>query len=57
MILISRVVLRQSDTGVDVFTNDIPKIFGGVPLPLRKIEITVDRPGSSSTRPAASRGR
>jgi len=45
VILISRVVLRSSDTGVDVFTNDIPKIFGGVPLPLRKIEITVDRPG------------
>ena len=38
-------MLRQSDTGVDVVTNDIPNIFGGVPLPLRKIEITVDRPG------------
>ncbi len=45
VILISRVVLRSTDTGVDVFTNDIPKMFGGVPLPLRKIEITVDRPG------------
>jgi hypothetical protein len=45
VILISRVILRSSDTGVDVYTNDIPKLFGGVPLPLRKIEITVDRPG------------
>jgi hypothetical protein len=45
VVLISRVVLRSSDTGVDVFTNDVPKMFGGVPLPLRKIDITVDRPG------------
>jgi hypothetical protein len=45
VVLISRIVLRPGDIGVDVYTNDIPKIFGGVPLPLRKIEITVDRPG------------
>ena len=45
VILIAASCCAQSDTGVDVFTNDIPKMFGGVPLPLRKIEITVDRPG------------
>ncbi len=45
VILISRVVLRPDDIGVDIYTNDVPKMFGGVPLPLRKIEITVDRPG------------
>jgi hypothetical protein len=45
VVLVSRVILRQSDTGVDVITEGVPQIFEGVKLPLRKIEITVDRPG------------
>jgi hypothetical protein len=45
VVLVSRVILRQSDTGVDVITENIPRIFEGIPLPLRKIAITVDREG------------
>jgi hypothetical protein len=45
VVLLNRVVLRPSDTGVDVLSSDIPRMFEGVPLPLRRIEITVDREG------------
>jgi hypothetical protein len=43
VVVVNRVRLRPSDTGVDVLSGDIPKIFGGVPLPIKQIEITVDR--------------
>ncbi|PWU16906.1 MAG: hypothetical protein C5B48_16700 [Candidatus Rokuibacteriota bacterium] len=45
VVVINRVMLRPSDTGVDAVTSDIPSIFGGVPLHVRRIEITVDAPG------------
>jgi hypothetical protein len=45
VVVLNRIMLRPSDTGVDAVTSDIPNIFGGVPLHVRKIEITVDRPG------------
>ena len=43
VVVVNRVRLRPSDTGVDVISGDIPTVFGGVPLPVRRIEITVDR--------------
>jgi hypothetical protein len=45
VVILNRVLLRPSDNGVDVVSSDIPRIFGGVPLPLRRVEITVDRDG------------
>ena len=45
IVLINRVLLRPHDTGVDIVSSDIPRVFEGVPLPLRRIEITVDRQG------------
>lgn len=43
IVLTSRVVLRPQDTGIDVIASGIPRIFEGVPLPLRRIELIVDR--------------
>ena len=45
VVLLNRVLLRPTDNGVDVVSSDIPRIFEGVPLPLRRVEITVDRDG------------
>jgi hypothetical protein len=45
VVVLNRVTLRPDDTGVDATTTDIPNILEGVPLHVRKIEITVDRPG------------
>lgn len=45
VVLLNRVLLRPTDYGVDVVSSDIPRIFEGVPLPLRRVEITVDREG------------
>jgi hypothetical protein len=45
VVLVNRATLRPTDTGVDVVSPDIPKILDGIPLPIRKVEITVDRPG------------
>lgn len=43
VVAVNRVRLRPSDTGVDVFASDLPTLLEGVPLAIRKIEITVDR--------------
>jgi hypothetical protein len=45
VVILNRVLLRPTDNGVDVVSSDIPRIFEGVPLPLRRVEITVDREG------------
>jgi hypothetical protein len=45
VVVLNHVILRSSDTGIDTITSEIPNILGGVPLHVRKIEITVDRPG------------
>jgi hypothetical protein len=45
VVVLNRVTLRPDDNGVDATTTDIPNILEGVPLHVRKIEITVDRPG------------
>lgn len=45
VVVLNHVSLRASDTGIDTVTSEIPNILGGVPLHVRKIEITVDRPG------------
>jgi hypothetical protein len=41
----TRVRLRSSDGGIDLITDDIPTIFEGIPTPVRKITIEVDRKG------------
>jgi len=56
VVIINRLRLRDEDTGVDVIlagayrggqlvSDGIPTMLEGVPLPIRKIEITVDREG------------
>ena len=45
VVVLNRITLRPEDTGVDATTSTIPNILEGVPLHVRKIEITVDRPG------------
>ncbi len=45
VVVLNRVVLRPSDSGVDAITSDVPNILEGVPLHVRRIEINVDRPG------------
>ena len=45
VVILNRVLLRPTDNGVDVLSSEIPRIFEGVPLPLRRVEITVDREG------------
>ena len=43
VVVANRVQLRKSDTGVDVLSGDIPTILQGIPLPLQKIDIFVNR--------------
>jgi hypothetical protein len=43
VVLVNRAQLRPSDTGVNVVSPPIPTSLGGIPLPVRKIEITVDK--------------
>jgi hypothetical protein len=56
VVIVNRLRLRDEDTGVDVIlagayrggqlvSDGIPTMLEGVPLPIRKIEITVDREG------------
>jgi hypothetical protein len=45
VVVMNAVRLRASDTGVDTFTSDVPNFFKGVWLHVRKIEISVDKPG------------
>jgi hypothetical protein len=43
--IVNRAQLRPSDSGVNVLSPDIPNILEGVPLSVRRIEITIDREG------------
>lgn len=43
VIVANRVQLRKSDTGVDVLSGEIPTLLQGIPLPLQKIDILVNR--------------
>jgi hypothetical protein len=45
VVVLNRIMLRPTDTGVDAITSDVPNILGGVPLHIRRIEIKVNRPG------------
>jgi hypothetical protein len=45
VVVLNRVSLRASDTGVDAETTVIPNSLAGVKLHVRQIEISVDRPG------------
>jgi hypothetical protein len=56
VVIINRLLLREADTGVDVIlagayrggqliSDGIPTLLEGVGLPIRKIDITVDREG------------
>jgi hypothetical protein len=43
VVLVNRVKLRPDDQGVNVYSPEIPTILGGIPLPVRDIEIDVNR--------------
>lgn len=43
VVVANRVELRQTDTGVDVLSGEIPTILQGIPLPIQTIDITVNR--------------
>jgi hypothetical protein len=43
VIVANRVQLRKTDTGVDVLSGEIPTLLQGIPLPLQKIDILVNR--------------
>jgi hypothetical protein len=45
VVVINHIKLRATDTGINAITEDIPSMLGGVPLHVRRIEITVDREG------------
>jgi hypothetical protein len=45
VVILNRAILRESDSGIDTLSSDIPTSLEGVPLPLRRVNITVDRPG------------
>ena len=44
VVTLAKLTLRP-DAGVDVQTEDLPQIVGGIPTPYRTIELTIDRPG------------
>jgi hypothetical protein len=43
VVLMNRIYLREGDNGLEVESTQIPTILGGVPLPIRRVEILVDR--------------
>ncbi len=45
VVLMNRVQIRESDNALVVTSTEIPASLEGVPLPIRRIEILVDRPG------------
>ena len=45
VVLMNRIYLRESDNGLEVVSTEIPTMLEGVPLPIKRVEILVDRPG------------
>jgi hypothetical protein len=45
VVLMTRISLRESDQGLEVVSTEIPTVLEGVPLPIKRVEILVDRPG------------
>ncbi len=45
VVLMNRIFLRESDNGLEVVSTEIPTILEGVPLPIKRVEILVDRQG------------
>ena len=45
VVLMNRIYLREGDNGLEVASTDIPAMLEGVPLPIRRVEILVDRQG------------
>jgi hypothetical protein len=46
VVLMNRIFLREADNGLEVqMVSQIPTMLEGVPLPIRRVEILVDRPG------------
>ncbi|HKE79513.1 MAG TPA: hypothetical protein VKB54_09405 [Solirubrobacteraceae bacterium] len=44
VVTLAKLTLRP-DAGIDVETEDLPQIVGGIPTPYRTIALTIDRPG------------
>ena len=45
------------DAHVTAASDSVPQIIGGIPLRLRSIRVSIDRPGFLGTRPTAHRSR
>ena len=45
VVLMNRIALRESDNGLEVVSTEIPTMLEGVPLPIKRVEILVDRQG------------
>ena len=39
------IVLRRTDGGLTVRTGELPRVVGGVPIAIRELALTLDRPG------------
>ena len=42
---IASIRVRPGDSGLDVTSNNLPQVVGGIPLGLRQIRLNLDRPG------------
>jgi hypothetical protein len=42
---VASIKVRPSDSGLDVTSNNLPQVVGGIPLGLRQIKLNLDRPG------------
>jgi hypothetical protein len=45
VVVINHIKLRATDTGINAITEQVPNVLEGVPLHVRRIQITVDREG------------
>jgi hypothetical protein len=48
VVLRNALSLRSADSGVDVRSDDLPSFLGGIPVSVRKLMITLDKPGMLS---------
>ena len=51
----AKIDVDPTDAHLTVVSDAFPTILDGIPLELQHINVTINRPGSCSTRPAANR--
>jgi hypothetical protein len=47
-VTLAKLSLRGADAGIDVETEDLPQLLGGIPTPYRTVALTIDRAGFMS---------